>query len=243
MRHGSIAAAALASGLAASSLAGVSEDFESGLVGFESTWANTNSVGSYDITADPLRAGNSVLRASGSASAHQTFTRDASLSSQDFELTFEYLSFTDDRGPLVFLGAGDGGVGIRLTNLDSWLILDTDQSANGPDWGIADPDGVGAWPLPTGAWLEVSLSHNSSLGLFTASISDVDTGDIIYERTLVPELWNGYSIDIDRVLIGVEETSTQYLDNVRVETIPAPGSALALLVLGTAAHRRRMKCD
>jgi len=219
----------------------VIETFTDGQNGFDAFWDRSNAVGSYDIVLDPLRAGNFVFAGNGTDTAHNTFVRDVQIPSQNFELVFEYLSFDANRGPLAFLGGDEGGAGIRLTNQDRWFVLDSDRRANGPDWQLADPDGVGPWPLPSGVWLEVMLRHDASTGTFQTSISGID-GSVIYERVLDPEVWNDLSFDITTLSFGIEETSTQYIDNIRLRTIPSPGSAILLIaVAGTAARRRRAK--
>lgn len=233
----------------------IDSNFESGTTAGWSSRSGATSVDNISVVADPLRAGNQVLKwdSTSLASTRLLTSGTANLSTGQYKLTLQFL--VGESG-----GAGSNYTlsrNISMLNNSTYAVSSYNPLAYNPaspeafDTTIRGYNGNGAGGGTPGElqyisennWYELTQIINMDTKTWSWSIYDVTAGVAVYQSpTGLGFLSSPPSIRELHFFSG-SDNGLLYVDNVLLQAVPEP-SAVGLLGLGLMAFvvfRKRLR--
>ncbi|QTA86161.1 VPLPA-CTERM sorting domain-containing protein [Desulfonema magnum] len=206
--------------------------------------------GASQITADPLNPGNNVLSVYGTETAHYMLAADfdSPMSWVGFDLSMDFLATSDSYHPFFGL-VGEGGEYSMGTyvhgnpSASSDPVMAFKQKLQGNKTAVTVPLTTDD---PTDEWWRLHMWHDTDDDQikFEIRLSD-DT--VLSTSSFTPDTDLYALTGIDQLLLGIEETEMQYIDNVRLTSsstpVPVPASIFFLGsgLIGIMGIRRKLK--
>jgi len=218
--------------------ADIIDDFEDGNYTSNPVWFISNDIGSDAFVQDLLNPTNTALAMHGTDGGHRRIATETGIAWSGFSYAVDFRADGVHQADFQLLSNLPNdtvpSLTVRWTRTDttSAIVLredDIDLLTISLDYSASDN------------WTTVAISHDPGTHAVSLTLSDAVTGDIIADGSVMFNADFATAGNIRYASIGAQETDWQYFDNVRLQTVPAPGFGgfAAAGCLGFGARRGR----
>jgi len=197
----------------------VFDDFQDGDTTANPRWRIDTNFGQDMVVADPYRAGNLTYKGKGTSTGHRIIYAflDETMPYYGFDLSYELmLSARDFTIQISARGdSRDTAIETRLRYRTGWSKASFTLRQVGSDKSV----NLSPSDVPINQWLKMHCWHDTLTDTIFMELRVLDSGELIAE-VIAPATGN-YAVDnINRIVIAIERTSWQYVDNINISSGP-----------------------